>query len=383
MSVYDQQATRKPPISQIGAILWLRTNLFSSWINTVLTATSLYFLYLMIPPLLDWMIFNASFSFGTINFFGFDIKFSEEMATNSNCGRVGACWPYIYEKLYMYTYGFYPRTETWRPNIVFGLTALLFVIIPLVKNYKYKNRVILSLIVIYPIVSYVLISGGFGLLPVVETHLWGGLLLTLVIASVGIIVSFPIGVLLALGRQSELRIIKLFSTLFIEFVRAVPLITILFMASFVLPLFLEPGNNSIDKLLRALVGIALFQAAYFAEVVRGGLQAIPRGQYEAADAIGLSYFQKNALIVLPQALKISIPNIVGSSISLFKDTTLVLIIGLLDMLAMVGLTTADPYWLGRETEGYVFVTIVMWVMLYSMSRYSRKLELRFNTENTN
>ena len=383
MSVYDQQATRKPPISQIGAILWLRTNLFSSWINTALTAASIYLLYIMIPPLLDWMFFNASFSFGTINFFGFDIKFSEAMATNTNCGREGACWPYIYEKLYMYTYGFYPRTETWRPNIVFGLTALLFVIIPLVKNYKYKNRVTLSLIVFYPIVSYILISGGFGLLPVVETHQWGGLLLTLIIASVGIIVSFPIGVVLALGRQSELRVIKLFSTLFIEFIRAVPLITILFMASFVLPLFLEPGNNSVDKLLRALIGIALFQAAYFAEVVRGGLQAIPRGQYEAADAIGLSYFQKNALIVLPQALKISIPNIVGSSISLFKDTTLVLIIGLLDMLAMVGLTTADPYWLGRETEGYVFVTIVMWVMLYSMSRYSRKLELRFNTENTN
>ena len=383
MSVYDQQATRKPPISQIGAILWLRTNLFSSWINSVLTVTSLYFLYLLIPPLLDWMFFNASFSFGTINFFGFDIKFSEAMATNANCGRVGACWPYIYEKLYMYTYGFYPRTETWRPNIVFGLTASLFVIIPLVKNYKYKNRVILSLIVFYPIVSYVLISGGFGLLTIVETHQWGGLLLTLIIASVGIIVSFPIGVVLALGRQSDLKVIKLFSTLFIEFIRAVPLITILFMASFVLPLFLEPGNNSVDKLLRALIGISLFQAAYFAEVVRGGLQAIPRGQYEAADAIGLSYFQKNALIVLPQALKISIPNIVGSSISLFKDTTLVLIIGLLDMLAMVGLTTADPYWLGRETEGYVFVTIVMWVMLYSMSRYSRKLELRFNTENTN
>ena len=383
MSVYDQQATRKPPISQIGAILWLRTNLFSSWINTVLTATSLYFLYLMIPPLLDWMFFNASFSFGTINFFGFDIKFSEAMATNANCGRVGACWPYIYEKLYMYTYGFYPRTETWRPNIVFGLTASLFVIVPLLKNYKYKNRVILSLIVFYPIVSYVLISGGFGLLTIVETHQWGGLLLTLIIASVGIIVSFPIGVVLALGRQSDLKVIKLFSTLFIEFIRAVPLITILFMASFVLPLFLEPDNNSVDKLLRALIGISLFQAAYFAEVVRGGLQAIPRGQYEAADAIGLSYFQKNALIVLPQALKISIPNIVGSSISLFKDTTLVLIIGLLDMLAMVGLTTADPYWLGRETEGYVFVTIVMWVMLYSMSRYSRKLELRFNTENTN
>tara|TARA_B110000305_G_scaffold47705_1_gene51068 strand:+ start:1209 stop:2357 length:1149 start_codon:yes stop_codon:yes gene_type:complete len=382
MSVFDQQSTRKPPISQIGAILWLKTNLFSSWVNSVLTLASLYLLYIMIPPLLDWMIFNASFSFGTVNLFGFDIKFSDAMATNQNCGREGACWPYIYEKLYMYTYGFYPRTETWRPNIVFGLTALLFVIVPLVKHYKHKNRVTLSLIILYPLVSYVLIAGGFGILTPVSTDQWGGLLLTLIIASVGIIVSFPIGVLLALGRQSNLKVIKLFSTLFIEFIRAVPLITILFMASFVLPLFLESGNY-FDKLLRALIGIALFQAAYFAEVVRGGLQAIPRGQYEAADAIGLSYFQKNVLIILPQALKISIPNIVGSSISLFKDTTLVLIIGLFDMLAMVNLTSNDPYWLGRETEGFVFVTIVMWAILYSMSRYSKKLELRFNTENTN
>ena len=382
MPVFDQQTTRKPPISQIGAILWLKTNLFSTWINTALTAASIYLLYIMIPPLLDWMFFNASFSFGTVNLFGFDIKFSEAMATNQNCGREGACWPYIYEKLYMYTYGFYPRTETWRPNTVFALTGLLFVIVPLVKNYKHKNRVTLSLIILYPIVSYVLIAGGFGLLMPVSTDQWGGLLLTLIIASVGIIVSFPIGVLLALGRQSDLKVIKLFSTLFIEFIRAVPLITILFMASFVLPLFLESGNY-FDKLLRALIGIALFQAAYFAEVVRGGLQAIPRGQYEAADAIGLSYFQKNVLIVLPQALKISIPNIVGSSISLFKDTTLVLIIGLFDMLAMVNLTSNDPYWLGRETEGFVFVTIVMWTILYTMSRYSKKLELRFNTENTN
>ena len=382
MPVFDQQSTRKPPISQIGAILWLKTNLFSTWINTALTAASIYLLYIMIPPLLDWMFFNASFSFGTVNIFGFDIKFSEAMATNQNCGREGACWPYIYEKLYMYTYGFYPRTETWRPNTVFALTGLLFVIVPLVKNYKHKNRVTLSLIILYPIVSYVLIAGGFGLLMPVSTDQWGGLLLTLIIASVGIIVSFPIGVLLALGRQSDLKVIKLFSTLFIEFIRAVPLITILFMASFVLPLFLESGNY-FDKLLRALIGIALFQAAYFAEVVRGGLQAIPRGQYEAADAIGLSYFQKNVLIVLPQALKISIPNIVGSSISLFKDTTLVLIIGLFDMLAMVNLTSNDPYWLGRETEGFVFVTIVMWTILYTMSRYSKKLELRFNTENTN
>ena len=382
MSVNELQSTRKPPISQIGAILWLRTNLFSSWINGLLTLASLYLLYISIPPLLDWMVLSANFNFGTVNILGFEIKFSEVMADNKNCGREAACWPYIYEKLYMYIYGFYPREETWRPDVVYGLTALLFVIVRLVRNYKHKTRVILSLIVAYPIVSYVLMAGGFGLLPVVETHQWGGLLLTLIIASIGIIVSFPIGVVLALGRQSDLRVIKLFSTLFIEFIRAVPLITILFMASFVLPLFLESGTN-FDKLLRALIAIALFQAAYFAEVVRGGLQAIPRGQYEAADAVGLSYFQKNALIILPQALKISIPNIVGSSISLFKDTTLVLIIGLMDFLAMVGMTSQDPYWLGRETEGYVFVTMVFWVILYSMSRYSRKLEIRFNTENIN
>ena len=382
MAVNELQSTRKPPITQIGAVLWLRSNLFSSWINGLLTFASLYLLYIAIPPLLDWMFLSANFNFGTVNILGFEIKFSEFMADNQNCGREAACWPYIYEKLYMYIYGFYPHEESWRPNVVYGLTALLFVIVRLVRNYKQKNRVILAMIVTFPIVSFILMAGGFGLLPVVETHQWGGLTLSLIIASVGIIVSFPIGVVLALGRQSDLKVIKLFSTIFIEFIRGVPLITILFMASFVLPLFLESSTN-FDKLLRALIGIALFQAAYFAEVVRGGLQAIPKGQYEAADAIGLSYFQKNALIILPQALKISIPNIVGSSISLFKDSTLVLIIGLMDMLAMVNMTSNDPYWLGRETEGFVFVTIVFWVILYSMSRYSRKLEIRFNTENKN
>jgi general L-amino acid transport system permease protein len=382
MAVNELQSTRKPPITQIGAVLWLRSNLFSSWINGLLTFASLYLLYIAIPPLLDWMFLSANFNFGTVNILGFDIKFSEFMADNQNCGREAACWPYIYEKLYMYIYGFYPHEESWRPNVVYGLTALLFVIVRLVRNYKQKNRVILAMIVTFPIISYILMAGGFGLLPIVETHQWGGLTLSLIIASVGIIVSFPIGVVLALGRQSDLKVIKLFSTIFIEFIRGVPLITILFMASFVLPLFLESSTN-FDKLLRALIGIALFQAAYFAEVVRGGLQAIPKGQYEAADAIGLSYFQKNALIILPQALKISIPNIVGSSISLFKDSTLVLIIGLMDMLAMVNMTSNDPYWLGRETEGFVFVTMVFWVILYSMSRYSKKLEIRFNTENIN
>jgi len=382
MAIYELNAPKKVPITQIGAIRWLRHNLFSSWINAALTISAIYMLYIVIPPLLDWMIISANFKFGTVDLFGYSIEFSEAMATNNDCGRSAACWPYIYEKIYMFTYGFYPREESWRPDAVFWLTLGAFIVIKLIKNYKHKNIVFLAITIMYPIVSFILISGGsFGLVHV-ETHQWGGLMLTLVIASVGILVSFPIGILLALGRQSNLKVINFLSTIFIEFIRAVPLITILFMASFVLPLFFTESMD-FDKLLRALIGIALFQAAYFAEVVRGGLQAIPKGQYEAADAIGLNYIKKNVLIILPQALKISIPNLVGSSISLFKDTTLVLIIGLMDMLAMVNMTSNDPYWLGRETEGFVFVTMVMWVLLYSMSRYSRKLEYRFNTEHTN
>ena len=382
MPINELQSTRKPPKTQIGAILWLKENLFSTWSNGLLTFLSLYVLFISVPPLLNWLIFSANFNFGTINIFGLSIQFSEEMATNSNCGKNGACWPFIYEKFDMFIYGFYPREELWRPNTVFALTALLFVAVKLTKNLKNKNKVLISLLISYPILSYFLLLGGLGILPVVETYKLGGLMLTLIIAAVGIIISFPIGILLALGRQSELSTVRFFSVMYIEFIRAVPLITILFMASNVLPLFFDSGI-SMDKLVRALIAITLFQAAYMAEVVRGGLQAIPKGQYEAADAIGLSYYHKNILIVLPQALKISIPNIVGSSISLFKDTTLVLIIGLMDFLAVVTAAAADKEWLGRHLEGYIFVAMVLWVMLYTMSRYSKKLELRFNTENKN
>ena len=382
MPINELQSTRKPPKTQIGAILWLKENLFSTWSNGLLTFLSLYVIFISVPPLLNWLIFSANFNFGTINIFGLSFQFSEEMATNSNCGKNGACWPFIYEKFDMFIYGFYPREELWRPNAVFALTALLFVAVKLTKNLKNKNKVLILLLISYPILSYFFLLGGLGILPVVETYKLGGLMLTLIIAAVGIIISFPIGILLALGRQSELSTVRFFSVMYIEFIRAVPLITILFMASNVLPLFFDSGI-SMDKLVRALIAITLFQAAYMAEVVRGGLQAIPKGQYEAADAIGLSYYQKNILIVLPQALKISIPNIVGSSISLFKDTTLVLIIGLMDFLAVVTAAAADKEWLGRHLEGYIFVAMVLWVMLYTMSRYSKKLELRFNTENKN
>ena len=380
MAVYEQQELRKPPISQVGIVRWLRVNLFSSRVNIGLTLAALYMLYIIIPPLLNWTIFDANFNFGEFSIFGFE--FGEVIATNTNCGRSAACWPFIYEKFDMFIYGFYPRDLVWRVDSVFAMTAMLFVIVRLVRNRKGSAKILLTTFVVFPIVSFYLIAGGVFGLEEVKTHQWGGLTLTLVIASVGILVSFPIGILLALGRQSNLRVISFFSTIYIEFIRAVPLITILFMASFVLPLFFT-GGVDFDKLLRALIAITLFQAAYFAEVVRGGLQAIPTGQYEAADAIGLNYVQKNALIILPQALKISIPNLVGSSISLFKDTTLVLIIGLMDMLAMVNMTANDINWLGRETEGFVFVTMTMWIFLYSMSRYSKKLEVRFSTDHKN
>ncbi|WP_428095610.1 amino acid ABC transporter permease [Candidatus Thioglobus sp.] len=366
MAVFEQQPSKRPPSRQTGAVRWLKENLFADIASGMLTIFAVYLLYLSVPPLADWMFFDATFA----------------QVSNDQCGQEGgACWRYIFEKINLFAYGFYPPEEYWRPQLVLALAVVFFWLAKSLHQLTHKTKIIITLIVSYPLIAFILLYGGFGL-EVVETHKWGGLMLTIVIAAVGIVASFPLGILLALGRQSEMKIIKSLSIIYIEFIRGVPLITILFMASVMLPLFFSAGMD-VDKLLRALIGITLFQAAYIAEVVRGGLQAIPKGQYEAADAIGLNFIQKTTLIILPQALKISIPNIVGSFISLFKDTTLVLIIGLFDILSMVNLTTSDENWLGRETEGYVFVTIVMWVILYSMSRYSKKLEVRFSTEHKN
>ncbi|WPE17307.1 amino acid ABC transporter permease [Candidatus Thioglobus autotrophicus] len=363
MAIYSLKETKQPPKSQTKAILWLKDNLFSSTLNVSLTFVALYILYLLLPPILNWTIFDANFDL---------------TADNQSCGREGACWSFINANLKMFIYGFYPQEELWRVNTMFGLVAALVVFGSLIRNSQYRAHYIIGSFLIYPVVAFFLLYGGLGL-EVVETDKWGGLTLTVVVAAVGIVASFPLGILFALGRQSEMRVVKFISVVYIEFVRGVPLITILFMASVVLPLFFSAGMD-FDKLLRALIGITLFQTAYIAEVIRGGLQAIPRGQYEAADAAGLSFMQKTMLVILPQALKVSIPNIVGSFIALFKDTTLLLIIGLFDMLAIVGAATSNSDWLGRDTEGYVFVAMVIWVILYSMSRYSKRLEVRFSTE---
>jgi general L-amino acid transport system permease protein len=295
--------------------------------------------------------------------------------TQAEITKEGARWIFVSEKFDQFMYGFYPEELHWRPNLVLILTVAFLFSFKIFADVKIKAALILS----YPVISFILISGGWFGLETVETEKWGGLMLTLVVAAVGIIASFPIGIVLALGRQSDMPIVKTLCVGFIEFIRGVPLITILFMASVVLPLFFSDGID-FDKLLRALIGITLFQAAYIAEVVRGGLQAIPKGQYEAAESLGLSYWQGMILIILPQALKISIPNLVGSFISLFKDTTLVLIIGLFDILAMVTLTNSDTNWLGYEVEGYVFVTLIYWVVCFTMSQYSKAIERKFNTE---
>ncbi|MGB5867971.1 MAG: amino acid ABC transporter permease [Arcobacteraceae bacterium] len=356
MAVYEKLEAKPAPSTIQGPILWIRENLFPSITSSILTLLSLYFLYLILPPLFNWMIFDATWS-GT-----------KDQITND-----GARWIFIYEKFNQFVYGFYPSDLYWRPNLILGYFIASIVIFKTVKDIKIRA----ALFLFFPIISFVLLYGGLGL-EVVPTSKWGGLLLTMVVASVGIVVSFPIGIIFALGRQSNMPIIKTFSILYIEFIRGVPLITLLFMASVILPLFFPEGMD-FDKLLRALIGVTLFQAAYIAEVVRGGLQAIPKSQYEAADSIGLSYWQSMGLVILPQALKISIPNIVGSFVALFKDTTLILIIGLFDVLAMVTLTTSDPEWLGFETEGYVFVTIIYWIICFSMSKYAQAVENRFNT----
>lgn len=356
MAIYEKKQARPAPINTKGFTYWVRENLFSSVSNTILTLLSFALIFYTLPPLLDWLVFDATWS-GT----------KEEITGN------GARWIYIYEKFNQFIYGFYPEDQYWRPNLI----VVLFVLSVIVFKKVAITKLRIAIVVLFPVISFFLLHGGLGL-EVIPTTKWGGLLLTIVVASVGIIASFPIGIMFALGRQSKMPIIRTISIMYIEFIRGVPLITLLFMSSVILPLFFPEGMD-FDKLLRALIGITLFQAAYIAEVIRGGLQAIPKGQYEAADSIGLTYWQSMGLIILPQALKISIPNIVGAFISLFKDTTLVLIIGLFDMLAMVTLTATDANWLGFETEGYVFVTLIYWIICFSMSKYAKSVENKFNT----
>lgn len=362
---FEDQLTLPAPSSTIGPVAWMRKHLFNGPINSVATIVLAYLCFIWLGPVLDWAFISADW-LGT---------------TRDDCTSDGACWVFISQRLSQFLYGFYPHDQIWRLNLAFLLLAFCVAWLVIPKTPK-KGLMTAFALLIFPFIAFVLFSGGYFGLEHVETHKWGGLSLTLVLAVIGIVAALPLGVVLALGRRSEMPIVRSLSVIYIEIWRGVPLITVLFMASVMLPLFF-PEGMSFDKLLRALIGITLFQSAYMAEVVRGGLQAISRGQYEAADALGLGYWQKMVLIILPQALKLMIPGIVNTFIALFKDTSLVLIIGLFDLLAIMQAASNDPKWIGYSTEGYVFVAFVFWMFCFSMSRYSQHLERLLHTGHSN
>ncbi|WP_263322197.1 amino acid ABC transporter permease [Endozoicomonas sp. Mp262] len=347
---------RKPPLKRSSVSGWFIENLFSSPASSILTLLICYGAYLVIPPLWQWGVTDAQW-FGS---------------SSNDCEGKGACWAFVTTRLNQFIYGFYPETEQWRGNVFFIQLAVVISWLVIPKS-PFKTQVLAYGLLAMPVVSWCLLYGGFLGLERVETHLWGGLMLTLLLALGGMIASLPFGVLLALGRRSSMPVVRAVSTAYIELWRGVPLITVLFMASVMLPLFV-PEEVVFDKLLRALIGIIMFQSAYMAEVVRGGLQAIPKGQFEAFESLGLSYWQGMGFIILPQALRLVIPGIVNTFIALFKDTSLVLIIGLFDLLAIVQAGLNDPNWLGNAIEGYLFAGLVFWAFCFAMSRYSQRLE---------
>jgi len=361
-----------PPTTETGIIGWMRHNLFSSWSNALLTVLALYLLYLVVPPFLSWAVIDATWKVPPLA-----AGAEDHPPQFGDCrANAGACWIFVEARLPQFIFGFYPVEQRWRVDIVFVILAVS-VFGLLSERIKQKKHLAIFFFAIFPFLAFWLLYGGLGL-EVVETRLWGGFMLTLILSGIGIVFSLPLGVLLALGRRSDLPVVHLLSVVLIEFVRGVPLITILFMANVMLPFFLPPGIE-VNVLLRVLLGVTIFAAAYMAEVVRGGLQALPKGQYEGAMAMGLGYWQLMRLIILPQALRIAIPGIVNNFISLTQDTTLVAIVGLYDFLNIVRAGSRDTNWLGTEVEGYAFCAMVYWIFCFAMSRYSMYLERKLHT----
>jgi len=360
-------APRPPPAAMTGALGWLRENLLSTPFNIALTILIVLLFAWAIPELVKFLLIDAVWT-------GSD---RDACLGSVQHREIGACWPFVWERLPYFIYGSYPISERWRVDVFFAMLAIGILWL-LRLNAPRRDLAAVYFFAILPAASFILLTGwaAIGLQPV-DTVLWGGALVTIVVASVGIVVSLPLGILLALGRRSHMPVVRSLSVIFIEFVRGVPLVTVLFMAGVMLPLFM-PEELSPDKLVRALVGIALFASAYMAEVVRAGLQAIPKGQYEGAMAVGLRYWQMMRLIILPQALKVTIPNIVNTYIGLFKDTTLVFIVGIFDLLRTIEVARIDPKWATpvTSTTGYAVAAIFYLVFCYGMSRYAGAMEAR-------
>ncbi|MBN9257565.1 MULTISPECIES: amino acid ABC transporter permease [unclassified Mesorhizobium] len=373
--VRTEMALAQPaPAGERGLYAWVRKNLIATPSDTILTILGIVIVAWILPQAINWAFINAQWT-------GPDRSVCATVAQGGiqPDGWTGACWAFVNAKFGQFMFGTYPIEERWRPILV----AILFVavLVPmLIPRVPRKGLNAILLFLVLPVVAFFLLVGGVFGLQHVETARWGGLLVTLSLSFVGIAVSLPLGTVLAMGRRSKMPIVKMLCVIFIETVRGIPLITVLFFVSVMLPLFL-PAGVSFDKFLRALIGVSLFAAAYMAEVVRGGLQAIPKGQYEGADSLGLGYWQKMGLIVLPQALKLVIPGIVNTFIGMFKDTSLVLIISMFDLLGVVKQNFADANWATPQTakSGLVFAAFVFWLFCFGMSRYSMFTERRLDT----
>jgi len=344
----------KPPITSVGVIGWIKGNLFNGWFNSVITIAILYFLWKIVPSFIRWAFIDSLW-----------------ISTGAQCHEAGgACWSIIPANIRFILFGFFPYESQWRPLVaMILLVGLLFYS----QNRNHWKKPLAYAWIIGLFIMGLLMKGGlFGLAPV-ESSQWGGLPLTLLLSVFGLTAAYPLGVVLALGRQSRLPAIKTVSIVYIELIRGVPLITLLFMSSVVFPLFL-PEGVTINVILRAQVAIIMFTAAYIAEVVRGGLQGMSKGQYEAAESMGLNYYLTMRLVILPQALKIVIPPTVSILISAFKDTSLVVIIALYDLLKTTQSVLSNPEWMGFSIEAYIFIAILYFLGCFSMSNYSRKLE---------
>lgn len=354
--------TSRPPPRHAGRlrlITWLRDNLFSTPLNILLTLLAGGLIYAVGSAVLQWLVVDAQWR-GT--------------GPDACPDKAAFCWPFIRARFDQFMYGLYPADQRWRLNLGV-LTGLLLAVPMFLPRFRRKGWLALGLAIAYPTIGIVLFRGGVFGLPTIETSLWGGFFLTIVAAVFVLATALPIAVLLALGRQADAPLIRSVCALWIELWRSVPALVLLFVAIVMFPLFTPPGIE-IDKLLRALIALTILMSSYLAEAIRGALQSIPTGQYEAADALGMSYWQRTRLVILPQALPVALPQITSNFIGLFKETTVLLIIGLFDLLGMVTTAASDPQWLsvGTTATGYVFAAVFFWIFCFSFSRYTAYLE---------
>lgn len=341
-------------MSQPSVALWQK-RLFGDAPTALLTILLSALLIAALVPLLRWGLLNATW----------------QGSTRADCVAGGACWVFVKARFGQFMYGLYPPPERWRADLFFVLIALVVMAVVLLRG-RWRAPVLTAMLVVFPPLGIWLLAGGFGLVPV-ETRNWGGLMLTLFMSIYSALIAVPLGILFALGRQSELPVIRILSVIFIEFWRGVPIIAVIFLASLLLPLIM-PSGIGVDRLARAVIGLGLVIAAYIAEAVRGGLQALPKGQGEAASALGLGYWQTTILVTLPQALRIALPAMTNEFISLVKNTTLVLVVSILDLLGIAQASLADPNWVGMNMEAYLFAGAIYWFICFALSRWSRAQE---------